>query len=256
MGVRLEGPEVPGGELLSRVPAARRRPGPQRRRADPAARRPPAQRRLRQARRHPPRRPPARRPAAPRRDDPLRLRRRSPRPLVPRPQLRRNMRFEGKSVLVTGAGHGIGRAVAERFASEGASVGVNDIDPDARGARPWPRSATDAIALPGDVGSEEDVKRIVAARGRGLRPDRRARQQRRARHLRGRHAPLPRGRLGVVEPDHPDQPDERLPVLERGRDEHGQAAHGRDHPPVQRRRQPRPPRDGRLRRRQGRDRGR
>ena len=42
------------------------------------------------------------------------------------------MRFEGKSVIVTGAGHGIGRAVAERFASEGAKVGVNDIDPDAR----------------------------------------------------------------------------------------------------------------------------
>jgi len=36
-------------------------------------------------------------------------------------------RFEAKIVLVTGAGHGIGRAVAERFAAEGAHVIVNDI---------------------------------------------------------------------------------------------------------------------------------
>ena len=64
------------------------------------------------------------------------------------------MRFEGKSVLVTGAGHGIGRAVAERFAGEGAKVGVNDIDP---------ASALAPIALPGDVGSEEDVQRITSA---------------------------------------------------------------------------------------------
>jgi meso-butanediol dehydrogenase / (S,S)-butanediol dehydrogenase / diacetyl reductase len=36
-------------------------------------------------------------------------------------------RFEGKSVVVTGAGHGIGRASALRFAAEGASVAIVDI---------------------------------------------------------------------------------------------------------------------------------
>ena len=71
------------------------------------------------------------------------------------------MRFEGKSVIVTGAGHGIGRAVAERFAGEGAKVGVNDIDPDRANETVEAIGAT-AIALPGDVGSEEDVKRIVS----------------------------------------------------------------------------------------------
>ena len=41
------------------------------------------------------------------------------------------MRLEGKNGLVTAAGSGMGRAGAIRFAKEGASVGVVDIDADA-----------------------------------------------------------------------------------------------------------------------------
>lgn len=37
--------------------------------------------------------------------------------------------FSGKAVLVTGAGTGIGYALCQTFASAGATVGLNDIDP-------------------------------------------------------------------------------------------------------------------------------
>lgn len=41
------------------------------------------------------------------------------------------MRLTGKSAMITGAGHGIGRGIALRFAREGAAVLVTDIDRDA-----------------------------------------------------------------------------------------------------------------------------
>jgi NAD(P)-dependent dehydrogenase (short-subunit alcohol dehydrogenase family) len=48
----------------------------------------------------------------------------------------------GQGVVVTGAGHGIGRALAARFAAEGARVVVNDLGATSR------RRAT-GLGLPG-----------------------------------------------------------------------------------------------------------
>ena len=39
-------------------------------------------------------------------------------------------RLEGRSTIVTAAGQGIGRATALAFASAGARVVINDINPD------------------------------------------------------------------------------------------------------------------------------
>ena len=41
-------------------------------------------------------------------------------------------RLEGKSALITGAARGIGRAFAEAYVREGATVAIGDINLDAR----------------------------------------------------------------------------------------------------------------------------
>jgi NAD(P)-dependent dehydrogenase (short-subunit alcohol dehydrogenase family) len=83
-------------------------------------------------------------------------------------------RLEGKVAIVTGAAHGIGRAIAELFADEGAGVLIADMDHAAgrqveaglaaRGAKGW--------FIGCDVASREQVKEAVRfALKRGKRVD-------------------------------------------------------------------------------------
>ncbi len=71
--------------------------------------------------------------------------------------------LEGKRSIVTGAGSGMGRAAAVRFAAEGARVGLIDLDEAAATsvAAEIEAAGGEALVLQADVRSEDDVAAAV-----------------------------------------------------------------------------------------------
>ncbi len=71
--------------------------------------------------------------------------------------------LEGKRAIVTGAGSGMGRAAALRFAAEGARVGLIDMDETAAGAVAGEIEAAggEALVLRADVRREDDVAAAI-----------------------------------------------------------------------------------------------
>lgn len=74
-------------------------------------------------------------------------------------------RLRGKSVVVTGAAKGIGRATAELFAQEGARLVVTDVDEAGLAGLEGSLagSGTEVVSVVGDVSVPEDARRMIRA---------------------------------------------------------------------------------------------
>jgi 3-oxoacyl-[acyl-carrier protein] reductase len=74
-----------------------------------------------------------------------------------------NNKLEGKVALVTGSGRGIGKAIAHKFAGEGASVVVNDLDQAQaeETVAEIERSGGHAVACAGSVTAPDFAERFI-----------------------------------------------------------------------------------------------
>jgi NAD(P)-dependent dehydrogenase (short-subunit alcohol dehydrogenase family) len=74
-------------------------------------------------------------------------------------------RFDGKTVVVTGAASGIGRATASRIAHEGGRVVAVDISADRLAGLAASLPDAQIVTVVGDITTQDDVEAIVAAAG-------------------------------------------------------------------------------------------
>ena len=81
---------------------------------------------------------------------------------APSKQTGRPLQLKGLAAVVTGAASGIGRAIAQRFAQEGARVVVADID-ESGGRQTAAQLADRAVFVKTDVRQEDDIHRLVDA---------------------------------------------------------------------------------------------
>jgi NAD(P)-dependent dehydrogenase (short-subunit alcohol dehydrogenase family) len=66
--------------------------------------------------------------------------------------------LDGQVAIVTGGAQGIGRAIADRLAADGARIVIADL----KGAEEAAAAFPDGVGLTVDVGSEDDVARMTA----------------------------------------------------------------------------------------------
>lgn len=74
------------------------------------------------------------------------------------------MRLKNKVAVITGAGSGIGKAIAEKFSKEGAKVVIADIDMDTAEftVKEIQKNGHEAMAVAMDVTNEEQVEAAIA----------------------------------------------------------------------------------------------
>lgn len=72
-------------------------------------------------------------------------------------------RFDGRTIVVTGAASGIGRATASRIAAEGGNVVAADLTEEGLGTLASELDTDRITAVTGDITVDDDLERIVAA---------------------------------------------------------------------------------------------